>query len=324
MKKIFVITVSLLCAITFIFTIYYAYRVYESNIAEQIKDQAGSSNNTRIAMITQELESPFTKALEVGIERVVVKNNMSVSYWGTYHPDLNNMLKYMDIAIASKVDGIIVQAMDGPEFVKVVQKATAKGIPVITVGFDASPNSLRKTYVGPDHHFEGQIVGDQVVNEMNKQGMVCIVSDNMLTSFEKLRLDGLEKEISKYPNIKLVKVEAKESEYNQSKLLVNRILNQYPDIRVFVGLNSEVAIGIERVLMDRSRSDEYSVYSFDDSPELRELVDSGHIAATLTNDGAAIGEKSVLLLKQWIENIDLPLPENVYTQINFYKKKATS
>ncbi|MEX2461082.1 MAG: substrate-binding domain-containing protein [Paenibacillaceae bacterium] len=324
MKKIFVLTVSLLCAITFIFTIYYAYRVYESNMAEQIKDQVGMKNKTRIAMITQELESPFTKALEVGIERVVDKNNMNVSYWGTYHPDLNNMLKYMDIAIASKVDGIIVQAMDGTEFVQIVQKATAKGIPVITVGFDASPNSLRKTYVGPDHYKEGQIVGDQIANELNKQGIICIVSDNRLTSFEKLRLDGLEKVLLNYPNIKLVKVEANESEFNQSKLLVNRILNQYPKIRVLIGLNAEAAIGIERVLTDRSRSEEYSVYSFDDSPELREFVDSGQISATLTNDGAAIGEKSVLLLKQWIENIELPLPENVYTHVSFYKKKASS
>jgi len=322
MKKIFVITVSFLCAITLTFSIYYAYRVYESNIAEQLKDQSNSSNEIHIAMITQELESPFTKALQVGIERVAVNNNMNVSYWGTYHPDLNNMLKYMDIAIASKVDGIIVQAMDGPEFVQMVQKATAKGIPVITVGFDASPNSLRKTYVGPNHNLEGQIIGDQVVSQMKQQGIVCVVSDNTLTSFEKLRLGGLEKVLSSYTNIKLVKVEATESEFNQSKQLVNRVLNQYPDIRVFVGLNSEMAIGIERVLSDRSRSEEYSVYSFDDSPELRELVDSGHILATLTNDGADIGEKSVLLLKQWIENIDLPLPENVYTNVNFYKKKA--
>jgi ribose transport system substrate-binding protein len=324
MKRIFVITISLLCVITLIFSIYYAYRVYESNMAEQLKDRAGSNNKTHIAMITQELESPFTKALQVGIERVVVNNNMNVNYWGTYHPDLNEMLKYMDIAIASKVDGIIVQAMDGPKFVKIVQKATAKGIPVITVGFDASPNSLRKTYVGPDHNFEGQIVGNQVVNQMKDHGTVCIVSDNTLTSFEKLRLDGLEKALSNYPNIKLVKTEANENEFNQSKLLVNRILNQYPDIRVFIGLNSEMAIGIERVLSDRSRSEEYSVYSFDDSPELRELVDSGNILATLTNDGAAIGEKSVLLLKQWIENIDLPLPENVYTKVNLYKKQAKS
>ncbi|CAK4851636.1 unnamed protein product [Aphanomyces euteiches] len=177
-------------------------------------------------MITQELESPFTKALQVGIERVIVDNNMNVNYWGTYHPDLNEMLKYMDIAIASKVDGIIVQAMDGPEFVKIVQKATAKGIPVITVGFDASPNSLRKTYVGPDHNIEGQIVGNQIVNQMKEQGTVCIVSDNTLTSFEKLRLGGLEKALSNYPSIKLVKVDANENEFNQSKQLIRDIFWQ--------------------------------------------------------------------------------------------------
>jgi ribose transport system substrate-binding protein len=323
MKKFFVFTVSLCCLITFAFSAFYAYRVYQSNLAEQVKDQVVIKNTTRIAMITQELESPFTKSLQVGVERIANENNMNVSYWGTYHPDLNEMLKFMDIAIASKVDGIIVQAMDGPEFVQIVQKATEKGIPVITVGLDASPNSWRKTYVGPNHYNEGQIVGAQIAIQMKQQSTVCIVSENKLTSFEKLRLDGLEKSMASYPGIELVKIEANENELNQSKLLVNRILNQYPNIKILVGLNSEAAIAIEQVLKVRGRSEDYSVYSFDDTPELRELVDSGQITATLTNDGAAIGEKSILLLKQWIENITLPLPENVYTNVSFYKKKAS-
>lgn len=323
MKKNFVLIVSLFCFITFAFSIFYAFRVYQSNLAQRVEEQVVIKNTTRIVIITQELESPFAKSLQIGVERVANKNNMNASYWGTYHADLNEMLKFMDIAIASKVNGIIVQAMDGPEFVHMVQKATGKGIPVITVGLDASPNSLRKTYVGPDHYNEGQIVGAQIAEQMKQQGTVCIVSENKLTSYEKLRLDGLEKSMVSYPGIKLVKAEANENELNLSKLLVNRILNQYPNIKVFVGLNSEAAVGIEQMLKDRGRSEDYSVYSFDDTPVLRELVDSGQITATLTNDGAAIGEKSILLLKQWIQNIALPLPENVYTDVSFYKKKAS-
>jgi ribose transport system substrate-binding protein len=288
-------------------------------MAEQMDTKVVDPNKMRIVLITQELESPFSKALELGAARISVKNNIGVDVWGTYRPNLNEILKYMDIAIAAKVDGIIVQAMDGSEFIQKVQKATEKGIPVITVGLDA-PLSLRKTYVGPNHNYEGEIIGTKVSERMKGQGMVCIVSGNKLTSFEKLRMDGVEKILSAFPAIKVVNVVASDNELNQSKQLVNQILNQYPEIKVFVGLNAEAGIGIEQALRERVRMKEFSLYAFDDTPELRNMVDTGRITATLTNDGAAIGEKSVLLMQQWIHNIKLPLKMNEYTPVAFYQK----
>jgi ribose transport system substrate-binding protein len=321
MRMVFIFIVCISCLITFIFSLHYAYRVYQSNIAEQMDAKVVDPNKMRIVMITQELESPFSKALESGAARISIKNNVSVDMWGTYRPNLNEILKYMDIAIASKVDGIIVQAMDGSEFIEKVQTATEKGIPVITVGLDA-PLSLRKTYVGPDHNFEGELIGNKVSERMKGEGMVCIVSGNKLTGFESLRLAGVEKVLSKFPGIKVIKVEASDNELNQSKQLVNRILNQYPEMKVFVGLNAEAGIGIEQVLRERVRMKEFSLYAFDDTPELRNMVNTGRITATLTYDGAAIGEKSVLLMLEWINNIKLPLKMHEYTPVAFYQKSG--
>jgi ribose transport system substrate-binding protein len=319
MRMVFIFTVCISCLITFIFSLHYANRVYQSNIAEQVDAKVIDPNKKRIVMITQELESPFSKALELGAARISIKNNIGVDVWGTYRPNLNEILKYMDIAIASKVDGIIIQAMDGSEFIQKVQTATEKGIPVITVGLDA-PLSLRKTYVGPNHSLEGELIGGKVSERMKGEGMVCIVSGNKLTSFESLRLSGVKKVLSEFPGIKVIKVEASDNELNQSKQLVNRILNQYPGVKVFVGLNAEAGIGIEQALRERVRMKEFSLYAFDDTPELRDMVNTDRITATLTNDGAAIGEKSVLLMLEWIHNIKLPLKMNEYTPIAFYKK----
>jgi ribose transport system substrate-binding protein len=321
MRIVFIFIVSICCLITFVFSLHYAYRVYQSNIAEQMEAKVVDPNKTRIVMITQELESPFSKALESGAAQIASRHSIGVDVWGTYHPNLNEILKYMDIAIASKVDGIIVQAMDGSDFIQKVQTATEKGIPVITVGLDA-PLSLRKTYVGPNHNYEGELIGAKVSERMKGEGMVCIVSGNKLTSFESLRLAGVEKMLSKFPGIKVIKVEASDNELNQSKQLVNRILNQYPGVKVFVGLNAEAGIGIEQALRERVRMKEFSLYAFDDTPELRDMVDTDRITATLTNDGAVIGERSVLLIQQWINNISLPLKMNEYTPVAFYQKKG--
>ncbi|KRF21410.1 substrate-binding domain-containing protein [Paenibacillus sp. Soil787] len=322
MTKLFVFIVSTCLLITFLFTFHYVYHVYQSSRDEQIDAVSGTSNKIRIVMITQELESPFTKALQNGIGRIAKENNMEVNVWGTYHSNQIELLKYMDIAIASKVDGIIVQAMDGPEFVDKVQTATEKGIPVITAGTDA-PSSLRKTYVGPDHSKEGELLAAELMLHMQDGEMICLVSGSKMKSTERIRLESIQKTLSLHTSVHVVIVEGDETELNQSKLLVNNVLNRYPDMKLFVGLNAEAGIGIVQALRERGRGDKENVYAFDDTPELREKVDSGWIKAILVNDNTTLGEKSILLIKRWLENADLPLPRNVNTQVILYKGKGS-
>ena len=60
MKKLFILTVSVCCLITFLFTFYYAIRIYQSTEAERTEPEQAAQRKTRIVMITKELESPFT------------------------------------------------------------------------------------------------------------------------------------------------------------------------------------------------------------------------------------------------------------------------
>lgn len=321
MKRLFIFTVSVGCLVTFLFTFFYAYRIFRSSAMDQMELKEVSSSQARIVMITQELESPFTKALQVGFYRSARENNMDVTVWGSYHSNLIELMKYMDIAIASKVDGIIVQAMDGPEFIEKVQKATEKGIPVITVGMD-SPTSLRKTYVGPDHMQEGELIGSQIRLQMKDGGQICLVSGGKMSSTEKLRLEGVQRVLAGQPSFQLIIEEGNDDELNLSKQTVSRVLNRYPELREFVGLNAEAGVGIAQALNERGRGNSDRIYAFDDTPELREFVDSGRITSTLVNDNTAIGEKSMKLIKQWLQNEDLPLPRNVNTSAVVYMGKS--
>ena len=320
MKKLFILTVSFCCLITFLFTFYYAIRIYQSTEAERTEPEQAAQRKTRIVMITKELESPFTRELQVGFNRFAKESNMEVTVWGTYHANLIELLKYMDIAIASKVDGIVVQAMDGPEFVEKVKKATEKGIPVITVGVDA-PTSLRKTYVGPDHSAEGELIGGQIARELKGHGMVYLLSGSKMTSTEKLRLEGVERVLTAYPDIQLLIEEGNESELNQSKQLANRMLNRHPDLNMFVGLNAEAGTGVAEALKERGLGESENIYTFDDTPELREMVDTRRITATLTNDNTTIGETCLSLIRQWLQHADLPLPRDVHTKVSVYHGK---
>jgi ribose transport system substrate-binding protein len=322
MRKLFVAAVSVCCLVTFLFSAYYAVRIYRSYGAVQTGEEAreAAAGRTRIALITQEAESPFTKALQLGTERYAKADGMDVMLWASYRSNLAELIKNMDIAIAAKVDGIIVQAMDGPEFVETAQKATQRGIPVITVGADA-PTSLRKSYVGPSHAHEGELIGSLAAAQMNGEGTVYLLSGRKMTSTEQLRLQGVRQQLAHYPGIRTIVDEGSENELDRSQELASDALNRHPQLATFIGLNSEAATGIVQALEGRGRGRAENVYAFDDTPELRDMVLAGRITATLSNDNTTIGETSLRLIRQWMNNVDLPLPEQVYTEVTVVKGK---
>ncbi len=64
----------------------------------------------------------------------------------------------MKIAIASRVDGIILSAEDNEETTKLIYDADQAGIPVICFGNDCI-GSARKSYIGPSFYLMGQEYG---------------------------------------------------------------------------------------------------------------------------------------------------------------------
>ena len=78
--------------------------------------------------------------------------------WGSYGKNQEDFLKKVEIAIHSKVDGIIVQGLDTEKFKNLTKvKAAFYGIPIITVANDVPmAESLRRTYVGSDQYLAGR------------------------------------------------------------------------------------------------------------------------------------------------------------------------
>ncbi len=99
---------------------------------------------------------------------------------GASLPSAYSLEDLMKIAIASKVDGIIIEPNGTEEITKLINYADEEGIPVITVLND-EPNSKRKSFVGVNSYNQGQIYGRQVlevVKEGKKNVTVLLNSDS--------------------------------------------------------------------------------------------------------------------------------------------------
>jgi ribose transport system substrate-binding protein len=317
LRKLLIYLLLLSCAVSLIFTVIYFVKVFHSEVAVP-----GSVDVQdipyRIVVISQEMDSPFWNQVERGALTAGEQLQVGVEFWGTYRSNMEDFMKHIEIAIASKVDGIIVQGLNTEEFSTITKlKAAQYGIPVITIANDVSMNeSLRKTYVGSNHLLGGQMIAAQLVHDMQGAGKVVVMASDREEESQRLRLEGIIETFENTPNIEYKIVTSGDSS-EQITSATKQLLNEQPDTDAFVGVTLDSASVIVQEVEKRSRLANFFIYSFDDNLETLDYMRKGYIRATIKQSPIDIGTKSVELMVKWLRGEVLPLDSvGYYTDIS--------
>lgn len=323
MRKFLVFLLLLCCVISLVFTIIYFIKVFHSEVVVPGEVDIGYSPY-RIVVISQEMDSPFWNQVERGALSAGDKLQVGVEFWGTYRANMEDFMKHIEIAIASKVDGIIVQGLNTEEFSSVTKLKAAKyGIPVITIANDVSLNeSLRKTYVGSNHLLGGQLIAKQLVSDMKGLGKVIVMTSDREEESQRLRLMGIKEIFDMNPDIEYKIVTSGDSS-EQISSATRQLLNERPDTDAFIGVTLDSASVIVQEVEKRSRLANFHVYSFDDNLETLDYLRKGYIKATIMQSPLEIGSKSVELMVKWLRGEVLPLDSvGYYTDITVLRAEA--
>lgn len=296
----------LIFLITSVYPLYHLFQIYQST--QSFSSQADAKEyRYRLVLISPYLgDSYWNKTIE-GVEKAAANFHLSLDIKGTNLPDNEELIKAMNMAISSKVDGILLLGIDDDAFLETIQKATMKGIPVVTIMADL-PESFRKAFIGSNHYETGLELGNLLKKQLNDGETIGVVKGNKVTSIEELRLKGL-KDSTRYSAIKLV-----ETTLNHAEEQTNELLNLYPNMKVIIGTGIDDGDLIVRAIESRSTLDSYQIYTFDDTQETMELLRSGKIDGTVRHGHQEMGKKSVETIVNWLEKKDLPLPVNTYVE----------
>lgn len=219
----------------------------------------------------------------------------------------------MEVAIHSKVDGIIVQGLDNKEFKELTKvKAAFYGIPVITVANDVPvEESLRKTYVGSDQFGAGQMVAHQLIEEMGTLGEVIILGDEEQAYYQKERLAGIRDVLSRYPDIEMI-VRGTTDAKEQVIATTQRLMNEVPRVSAFIAINANYTGPMLQEIGRRTQVEPYHIYTFDDGVESTALLEQGKLDGILEQKPEEMGSESVKWLMEWISGKTVPLNSNGY------------
>ncbi|MBS4207082.1 substrate-binding domain-containing protein [Bacillus sp. FJAT-50079] len=320
MRKLVIMLLSLVCVILFYFTVVSGSKVFTSDW-ELPRTPEQADRNQRLVLITQELDTPFWNKVAKGAIEQAKEENASLEVWGSYGNNREDFLKKIEIAIYSKMDGIIVQGLDIDEFKMLTKiKAASYGIPIITVANDVPMgDSLRKSYVGSDQYKAGKMIAEQLVADMGTEGKVAIMIDIQHQYFQEQRLQGIKEVLQNYPQIVINEIEtenAREEVITKTK----DVLNRNPDIDAFIAINASILPAMIQEIEGRSQIEPYYIYSCDADYEAISLLTQGKIDGIIEEAPEEMGTMSVKLILQWLNNEKFPLDlEGYQTDIRIVK-----
>jgi ribose transport system substrate-binding protein len=246
-------------------------------------------------MIAQDFGDDFWQSVKAGAEEVAEQNGAAIEFLGSMIQDEDEILDCMDIAIASRVDGIIVYVTDEDRFTPLIDKAVDSGIPVITIESDAK-GSKRSAFVGPDSHMAGYKEGELAIDSANgAEANVAIIIGGKYSgnadATESL-LQGFSESIRNASNVKLATVKYANTGYFSAETIIRNILNDFPKVNTVVCTGLSDTMEVVQVLIDLNRESGITVIGYN-TQQIREYIKNNNLFGSVYEFPRHTGRKSV-------------------------------
>ena len=202
--------------------------------------QGGDENKTKISI-------GFSQCIDNDIWRKSMDHAMEVE--ASLHPGVkmtisnanrkaSKQIQDIEEFINTKVDVIIISPYESDSIVPVIEKAYAKGIPVIIIDRKVNTSNY-SAYLGADNIEVGRIAGRHIISSSKGVANVIEIKGGALTSPVYERSLGFNQIIKQYPNIKVTSVNV--DEYGRPKNDFNDLLDKSSNFDYVFCFNDVIA-----------------------------------------------------------------------------------
>ena len=280
----------------------------------------------RLAAILCDVDAePFLRA---GIRKGVEQHSdfdIEVAYRSTSFRNAEEQSFLIDKAVEDKVDGIILSPINSDKVRRAINRAAEKGISVVTCNSDIA-DSRRLCYVGLDGVRASRIAGRLVGQFLDGKGDIAIISSAIAEEnnnyFVTIRDVNFRKFIRKaYPELNIVECIESFEDPHITYEKTCELLKKHPDLRaIYITCGGVAEVG--RAVKDCGMANKLRVFSYEDYPEILELMREGIIDVTLGSELERQGSLPVsILMKKMIFN-ELPECEQLFTNIQILVKEC--
>lgn len=225
--------------------------------------------------------------------------NFEPQWVGPTSIDVNEMVKQIELAIASKVDGIITMATSPEAMAPVLQEAADAGIPVVMIIADCK-DAPRLAYLGLDNENFGKQSVAKALEGLNGRKPVVAA---MVPTFENqsgIEITAAEKKaLEENGEFEWVITEESQSDMVTAVSKWEDILTTYPEVNTIFCVGSECGPAAATVMKEKGLTGEdIIVIGISDIAESLDGIRDGYIYASMSENIPRCGYQPA----EWICN----------------------
>ncbi|MFA0752756.1 MAG: hypothetical protein IMHGJWDQ_000518 [Candidatus Fervidibacter sp.] len=259
-----------------------------------------------IAIVPKALTGEYWVRCKKGAEAAAKQFGVRLTFIGpSAETEVDKQIDIVENLITRGVDAIGISPCDGKALVPVIEKAVAKGIPVVTVDSDAKTNK-RLAYIGTDNEKAGEMAARELVKLMGGKGKVLIIqgvpgAENLMQ-----RVKGFKRVIARYPQIRIASEQACQSDQALALNITENALTAHPDLGGIFGVNAPGAPGAAQAVKAVGKAGKVKIVGFDALPDTVRYCAEGVIQAIVEQRPYRMGYLAVRYLKEALEGKKIP------------------
>ena len=228
-------------------------------------------------------------------------------YVGPAEYDMPAMITAFEQAMAMKgIKGVVVVGFEDA-LVPIVNKAIARGIPVVTVDADL-PTSKRVAFVGTGNYKAGFEGGSKLAELIGGKGKVALMTKVGQSNLEE-RISGYKDALAKYPGISLVQIVDTQSDAVIAAQVATAVLRKNPDLAGIGCVEAAGGMGAATAVKESKLAGKVKIVSMDRGNEVLEQIGRGVISATVAQRTALMPFYATQILYN-LANKDIPITDD--------------
>lgn len=260
--------------------------------ADSSNEQSPQATPPKVALIMKSLANEFFVNMQRAAEAhqaqqpevyTLVANGIK------NESDLAQQVALVDQMIARGVDAIVIAPADSRALVPALVRALQAGIHVVNIDNRLAAEVLAEydaqiPYIGPSNREGARLVADYVLAKHEPASEVFILEGIPTAANAKQRKAGFADAIAA-AGMTLVNSQSAAWDQTQAAQVTAAVLNRYPNLRIILAANDNMALGAASAVNLADRTD-VSIGGFDNISAVHPLMREGRIEATVEQYGS--------------------------------------
>ena len=276
-------------------------------------------------LIVDSPDSQFWQAVYASARKTAAQNDVLLEIMGPDRGTSYDKLDYMNMSIAAKADGIILQYNGEAGLEKAIDTAVENGIPVVTVMSDAV-HSRRQSFVGVSDYQLGMAYGEIVSSYVDEDTEKILILqkrdiDDMNESQIYTQISNAVQAASGKNDIRIKGRNLLSTGTFETEEAVTDIFQQKRNIPdILVCMDEETTECARQAVLDFNLAGKVKIIGYYTSEDILAAVEKGVISVTCDVDATQLGQYSVEALTNYIKDGRTNSYYNV--DINFLDRAA--